>query len=195
MIKREIKNPIGIAQKEIIKKPNGSGESALGDLVADAHRDAGHTQFAFAHLRGMRADSIGKGEVSWRDLFCVQPFRSNLAVIILTGQEIYDVLQQQWAEAKSSGFLQVSGLKYTYTDYSPYIVDLRDDSGKAIDKNAYYTVTINSYLNEGGDYFTKFKDKGAVELKVSDFVALVNYVNKLPRPFISKIDNRIKKLD
>jgi 5'-nucleotidase len=199
MIKRGIKDPIGIACKEIWKKPNSEGESALGNLVADAYRQAGGTHFAFVQLGGIRANIIGKGKVTWRDLFCVQPFMNKLVKLKLTGQQIYELLNQQWYGRSSPMFLQVSGLRYTWDEgfTPPRIVGIWDNEGNPVKKASTYTVTVNSFLAKGGDNFTLFREieaKNMICLNVSDFVALVDYIEKKSQPFSSKSKDRITKI-
>jgi 5'-nucleotidase len=196
MLKRDIKDPIGSAAEDIYKKQKGAVESALGNLVADVQRAAGKTNFAFVNLGSIRADKIAKGRVTWKDLFCVQPFRNKLVRISLKGEQICKLLEQQWADPNKPEFLQISGLSYKYTDNPFKVVELKDDAGDPIEENVVYTATVNKYLAGGGDGFTllrDLKDIDIVELNVSDFVALVDYIEKNPPLFSSK--GRITKID
>ena len=58
-------------------RETAAGESALGNLIADAQRAALGTDFAFMNPGGIRAD-IAAGEVTWGELFTVQPFGNTL---------------------------------------------------------------------------------------------------------------------
>ncbi len=70
---------VGQAATTISKTNNAAGESALGDLIADAQRDFASDEsgepvaFAFISPGGIRAD-IAAGEVIYSELFTVQPF-------------------------------------------------------------------------------------------------------------------------
>jgi 5'-nucleotidase len=193
-IEPDFKKVINRAQKDIYKKPNAFGESLLGDLVADSHRAAGKTRFAFVNLGSIRAKKICQGNVTWSDLFSVQPFRNELVRLQLTGKNIYEVLEQQWAKPQSPKFLQVSGLHYTWKDApsKPRIVNVWDNTtGKAINKASLYEVTVNSFLAGGGDNFTEFT-RGKKIGAVYDLDALVDYAGKLRQPFASQ--GRISKI-
>ena len=64
---------------------NAAGESPLGNLIADAQRAEMDTQFAFMNPGGIRA-RIQAGEVTWGELFAVQPFANDLVKMDLTGR-------------------------------------------------------------------------------------------------------------
>lgn len=187
-IEPDFKQVINRAPSDIYKRPNDFGESLLGDLVADAHRAAGKTRFAFVNLGSIRAEKICQGNVTWADLFTVQPFKNELVRLALTGQNIYNVLEQQWAKPHSPRFLQISGLHYTWQDapLGPRIVQVWDDkTGKPINKTSTYEVTVNNFLAGGGDNFTEFT-KGKKLGVVYDLEALVDYFGKLEQPIANQ---------
>ena len=107
--------PVGTAAADLTRTQNSAGESPLGDLIADSQRAAMGTDFAFMNPGGIRAD-IAQGSVTWGQLYAVQPFNNILMKITLTGQQIYDVLNQQWTGGNASAvkILQISGLTYTW---------------------------------------------------------------------------------
>jgi 5'-nucleotidase len=72
----------------ITAQQNENGESSLGNLIADAQRTT-------MNPGGIRAD-IDEGELTWGDLYVVQPFNNTLIKMNLTGQQINEVLHQQW---------------------------------------------------------------------------------------------------
>jgi 5'-nucleotidase len=186
---------IGTAAADISKVPNGAGESALGDLIADAQRAAMGTDFAFTNQGGIRAD-IGAGQVTWGELYTVQPFRNTLVKMELSGQQIYDLLAQQFPPHQGHArILQVSGLSYTWGSGRPdhdRIVEVRKN-GKPIDRRASYTMTVNSFLAAGGDKFTVLTQGRNQVTGPVDLEALVAYVQKLPQPFMVEIDGRIRR--
>lgn len=187
---------IGVAQGAILDDQNFAGESALGNLIADAQRAAMGTDFAFMNPGGIRAD-IAAGDVTWGDLFTVQPFGNSLVEIELTGQQVYDLLNQQWAGQSFPRILQISGLTYTWDNNLPAnnrIVEIRKD-GAPIDRTAMYTVTVNSFIAAGGDNFTVFT-QGANPLGGPiDLDALITYIKDLSQPFAVAIEGRITRLN
>src|SRR5262249_17388499 len=72
-----------------------TGESLLGDLIADAQLAATGTQAAFMNPGGIRAD-LAAGSITWGNLFDVQPFGNTLVTMKLSGSNILLALEQQW---------------------------------------------------------------------------------------------------
>ena len=93
--------------------------------------------------------------------------------------------------------LQVSGLTYTWDNkLAPpaRITEVRRD-GKPIDRAATYTVTVNSFLAEGGDKFSVLT-KGVNQVTgPQDLKALCDYLQSLPQPFGAKIEGRIERVN
>ena len=173
---------IGSITADITTTRNAAGESALGDVVADAQlaatapADKGGAVIAFMNSGGIRANFTyagstageGNGNVTYGESFTVQPFGNSLVVKTLTGQQLYDLLNQQWAVgqyADGGRTLQVSnGFTYQHTFVSKssplggqYVCDGSVKiNGVPVDKAASYRVTMNSFLASGGDNFTVF---------------------------------------
>jgi 5'-nucleotidase len=104
---------VGTAGEPITRESTAAGESALGDLIADAQRTFAGADFAFMNPGGIRAN-IEAGEVTYAELFAVQPFDNGLVTMDLTGEQVYRLLEQQFRADGGSTILQVSGLRYTY---------------------------------------------------------------------------------
>ncbi|WP_134685020.1 bifunctional metallophosphatase/5'-nucleotidase [Brevibacillus migulae] len=185
---------IGTASDKITATQNESGESALGNLIADAQRAQMNTDIALMNPGGIRAD-IEAGEVTWGELYTVQPFNNDLVKMTLTGEQIRQALNQQWGADKTR-FLQISGLKYKWDSAKPVgsrVDEITLADGSPIDPKASYTVTVNIFLADGGDNFTVFKEGTDREVGPVDLDALVNYVKKSEQPFTAKIEGRITK--
>lgn len=187
---------IGTAAIDLVRTENPAGESSLGNLIADAQRAAMDTDFAFMNPGGIRADILA-GEVTWGELFTVQPFGNSLVKMTLTGQQIYALLNQQWLNQPFPRILKTSGLTYTWDNNRPVgdrIVEVRKD-GAPIALATSYTVTVNSFMAAGGDNFTVLplgtnQIGGPIDLD-----ALVDYVESLPQPFSAAIEGRITRLN
>ena len=120
---------VGKISATITRTMNTAGESALGDVIADAQLDAtndantGNAVVAFMNPGGIRADlpfsAAGKtdGNVTYGEAFTTQPFGNSLVTMTLTGAQIYAVLEQQWGSAQPfPRMLQVSnGFSYTHS--------------------------------------------------------------------------------
>ena len=166
---------IGKTTTDILRQQNEAGESALGDVIADAHleatREAGAV-VAFMNRGGMRNDILfassgaeSDGELTYAEAFSVQPFGNSLITMTLTGQQIDDLLEQQFrpGEVTTRGILQVSrGFSYEWDGAQP--VGSRVDisgitiNGVALESATPYRITTNSYLADGGSGFGVFRE-------------------------------------
>ncbi|BBW96228.1 bifunctional metallophosphatase/5'-nucleotidase [Geobacillus icigianus] len=186
---------VGTAAETITDEQNASGESALGNLIADAQRAAMNTDFAFMNPGGIRAD-IEQGEVTWGELYNVQPFNNQLVKMTLTGAQIRELLNQQWQPTKTR-MLQISGLRYTWSASRPAgnkVVDIQLPDGTPLNPNGEYTVTVNSFLADGGDGFTVLTQGTNREVGPVDLDALVSYIRGLAQPFSARMEGRINRL-
>ncbi|PTX51477.1 5'-nucleotidase [Melghirimyces profundicolus] len=189
-----INREIGQAAETIIRDPSPAGESALGNLIADAQRWKTGTDFAFMNPGGIRSD-IEAGTVTWGDLYTVQPFNNNLVTMTLTGEQIERLLNQQWQDGRTR-MLQVSGLTHTWDASRPAgdrIVDLKKADGTPIEPDTRYTVTANSFIAAGGDHFSVFTEATDQVVGPVDLDALVEYIGQLPQPFSAEIEGRIQQ--
>jgi len=119
----------GSITETLSRVPNDAGESALGDIVADAQLAAtradkdGGAVIAFTNPGGVRIDipKRADGTVSYADVFSSQPFRNQLVTLTLTGAQIKNALEQQWLDPKRPRILQVSkGFSYAWDNARPY---------------------------------------------------------------------------
>lgn len=180
--------PAGSVSETLSHIPDHAGESALGDIIADAQLAAtqatakGSAVIAMTNPGGIRINVTKKdeGAVSYADLFASQPFRNQLVTLTLTGAQIKNVLEQQWRDPKLPRILQVSnGFSYSWDDARPsgdhVLADSLSLNGARIDPAASYRVTVNNYLSVGGDGFTVLKDGTAPLVGAYDIDALYGY--------------------
>ncbi|GAA3803707.1 bifunctional metallophosphatase/5'-nucleotidase [Amycolatopsis tucumanensis] len=165
-----------------------SGESALGDVIADAQLEAtaaNGAQIAITNPGGIRADlnyasspaGEGDGVVTYGEAFTVQPFGNIMQTITLTGANLKNVLEQQWT-ATTTRILQISSsLHYTYSASAPVGSKVRDITvnGTPVDPAATYRVSVNNFLAGGGDGFTEFTKGTDLAGGPVDLDALIAY--------------------
>ena len=185
---------VGTAAADITRTQNAAGESALGNLIADAQAWKQGTQIAFMNPGGIRKDILA-GEVTWGELFDVQPFGNYMVTMDMTGAQIETALEQQWVKP---AFLQIHGITYSWSASAP-VGDKVDPAnvlidGVPLDLAATYTVAANNFLAEGGDSFTIFRDATNKVYWGSDLDALVDYIKYLPQPFNALIEGRVTVL-
>ena len=165
---------IGAISADILRTNNAAGESALGDVIADSQLYAtapvgfGEADIAFMNPGGIRADLIyaqsgseGDGNVTYNEAFTVQPFGNSLVTMSLTGDQIHQLLEQQFDNPAvgSNRILQVStGFAYSWSASAPTGSKIDPASimlnGMPLDMNAVYRVTVNNFLADGGDNFS-----------------------------------------
>ena len=165
---------VGVTTADISRERNAAGESALGDVVADAHLAAtgsaatGSAVVAFMNSGGIRDDIVfassgreADGELTFGEAFGVHPFGNSLVTMSLTGAQIDALLESQFDNTGpgSSNILQVSvGFSYTWDTAQP--TGSKVDAGSItidgipVDSAASYRVTVNSYLADGGSNFS-----------------------------------------
>lgn len=150
---------VGTITDTITRSNNHAGESALGDVIADAQLAAtsspgtGAAVAAFMNPGGIRADlpfsAPGKtdGNVTYGEAFTVQPFGNSLVTMTLTGAQIYALLEQQWGSAQPfPRVLQVSnGFTYTHNFPLPLNANLSPADGALF----IASVRGNSYVVPG----------------------------------------------
>ena len=197
----------GTLTAALSRVPLNTGESPLGDIVADAQLAAtaapgqGAAVIAFTNPGGIRTDVIRKadGTVTYADLFASQPFRNQLVTLTLTGAQIKSALEQQWLDPARPRILQVSdGFSYAWDSTKPFgervIADRLSLNGQPIDLARAYRVTVNNFLSVGGDGFTAFKQGAAAQYGIYDVDALFAYF-KANSPISPPPANRIVRVN
>jgi 5'-nucleotidase len=190
---------------------NAAGEQPMGDVIADAMLEAtapsdfGSAKAAFMNAGGVRAGllfdhSTGgeqPGQVTYGEAFTVQPFGNTLVVKTCTGQQIYDVLNQQFnnpSAGRNAIMLPSGNVRYQWTSApTPHVVDgsVSFDGGTTfISKTTTYRVAMNNFMADGGDNFTVFKSctdplGGSVDLDA--FVAYLQKHSPIAPPTLNRI--------
>jgi 5'-nucleotidase len=173
---------IGRIQGDLTRAGSPLGESALGDVIADAQfvatqpANLGGAQLAFMNPGGIRADLLfsaissggeAPGEVTYGEAFTVQPFGNSLVTKTMTGDMIRRLLQQQFlgcgGTAPAAGrFLQISST-FSY-ESDPAAATCEDKIGQMwvdgvlVAPTDSFRVTMNNFLAAGGDGFTVFNE-------------------------------------
>ena len=169
---------VGSITADIIASPGRNTEGPMANVIADAQlaATAGNgAQLALMNPGGVRANltaaqiSGGEqpGQVTYGEAFAVQPFGNLLVTISMTGEQIQRLLEQQAISGRAGGrdvliFGVSNGFTFTYDPAAPFGSRILDASvtlnGTPIDPAATYRVTTNSFLADGGDAFTVFRE-------------------------------------
>ncbi|PZF97526.1 bifunctional metallophosphatase/5'-nucleotidase [Micromonospora deserti] len=180
-----------------------TGESALGNLIADAQLDATADEqgavAAFMNPGGVRAD-LDVGTVTYEEAFTVQPFANNLVTLDLTGAQLYCLLEQQFVTGRT--LYPSSTVRYvvdpagaTGATADPCVGSrvVRGSltfGGAAVDTDATYRVTVNNFLAGGGDGFsvlTGGKNQVTGMIDLDAFVAYLTAKSPVSAPALDRI--------
>lgn len=174
-------------------------ESNLGNAVADSLREMTDADIALQNGGGIRA-SIAAGDITLEQVYAALPFDNTVVVVEASGQTVWDALEHSlsWYPDAAGGFLQVSGLTYTFDaskEAGSRLVEVMID-GKPIDKTKMYKVAANDFLTGGGDKFTMLKDETKLLSKTKSYLrdAFYEYLQKHPT-LSPELEGRIKILN
>jgi 2',3'-cyclic-nucleotide 2'-phosphodiesterase (5'-nucleotidase family) len=156
---QELGQPLGTAATALDSRTSAvrSQETTLGNLLADALRDALHADVALLNgggIRGNRLYAAGT-TLTRRDVLQELPF-GNIGVLVeLSGADLLAALEHSVGQIPepSGRFLQIAGLQLVYTASQPPGKRIRtvQVGGKALDHTATYRVATSDYLLKGGD--------------------------------------------
>ena len=172
-------------------------ENGLCDLVADALRSVGQTQTAFLNAGSVR-NNLEAGEITYNDIINILPYSSDIVTASVTGQMILDALEFGTAILPeiSARFPQVSGITFTVNKDIPSSVKADDTNqfvsvdgarrvsdvmidGEMLDPEKEYTLTGSSYLLNGGDGYSMFKDARILtSTMVPDNEIVIKYIEE-----------------
>lgn len=175
---------VGTAADRVSLAATPAGESALGDFIADAEREAAGTDFAFAVSGGIRGE-LGAGPVTYGELFTIKPFGQRLVKMEMTGDAVRRALEKQYREGRDRT-LQVSGLRFIRDPEAPFgerVTSVTLPDGTPLDLDRTYTVAVEGFLAGGGSGFTEFREGRERKVVGEDLESLVRYVEQLPEPF------------
>jgi len=205
---------VGTIAADLVRQQGPTGESPLGSLIADAQLfaesdpSAGGAELALMNPGGIRGDltvaaiSAGEkpGEVTFGEVFAVQPFQNALVTMTLSGAQLERVLEEQFAlagnERDPPKMLQISaGLTYTWDATRPP-GDRIDPAkvevlAKPLDLTRNYRVVMNEFLGNGGDGFETLKSGSERKIGIVDSDALDFYLRQHPG-LVAPAPGRIK---
>ncbi|MCK2214902.1 bifunctional metallophosphatase/5'-nucleotidase [Actinomadura sp. ATCC 31491] len=200
---------VGSITAEIGNTAGPSGESPLGDLIADAQlaatKTGGNAQIALMNPGGVRmpltypsspADE-GDGVVTYGEAFAVQPFNNLMQVVTLTGAQLKTVLEQQFTGGPNNqAFTKIlqpsANFTYTYSAGAPWgskVSDMKIDGVPVTDTQT-IRVAANNFLVGGGDAFTGFTagtDLWSGPLDIDAFVAYLGQNSPIAPPATNRI--------
>ena len=161
-------------------------ETSLGNLVAESYLTAlqkpelGSPVVGIVNPGALRAD-LAAGDVTYGEVYAIQPFGNTVEAITLTGADLDLVLEQQYQPRGSRSALALgtsTSLTWSYDLTRTFgdRVSAVAINGTPIDPLASYRVATNSFLTAGGDDFTAFRNGTAKQTGGLDVDALEAYI-------------------
>lgn len=180
-----------LAVAVVNRKLNDAGESALGNLVADAQLAAVKSlgaQIVFMNNKGIRGNlDTGPDNISnYGQNASVLPFANTLILMSLSGAQIRVLLEQQmWLDDEAPdgrNVLQVSdGFTYSWDRMRPVgqrvIKESVKFNGISLDDASEYRIAANNFIAGGGDRLPMFtQGKNRVDTGIKDLDAFIAYL-------------------
>jgi 2',3'-cyclic-nucleotide 2'-phosphodiesterase (5'-nucleotidase family) len=201
---KELAVEIGTVEEPMDSRRNvvRGEESAMGNLIADAIRDATGADVAIMNGGGIRADrTYDPGTKLTRgDIFTELPFGNKTVLTELPGSQILAALENgvSLVEKGAGRFPQVSGMTYTLDPTAPAGSRVSDVmvGGAPLDPDKIYRLATNEYVLGGGDGYSALGggkviiDGGNGNLMATDVIAYIVRTGKVT----TKVEGRIRKL-
>lgn len=177
----------------LTRTPDENGEALLYDIVTDAFRWDMKTDMSILNIGSLRAD-IDAGEITTGEAYSVMPFHDQINTVQMTGQQIVDLLNQQWTRTvKPDHLLQISGFSYSYDvsrEPQDRVINITFE-GKDLDMNKKYTVATSDFLIAGGDGYTVMKEGDVIAYGALDVDEFIGYLKSIPSPIHQQTGGRI----
>ncbi len=201
-INDKIKNYDSLAAKKIVTIKGGNlevkniknEENALGNLICDALIDYTGAHAAFQNAGGIAFESADASKFNRKTLDRIIKYDNSVVVVNITGKDVREILTTSFNRTGYGAFLQVGGLRFTYSKSNNLISNIKIKD-KEIEDDTIYKVAINSWLADGGDGYSILKN---IPFK-ADYGALVrdvvyDYLEKKVNYSLS-VDGRINIID
>lgn len=160
-------------------------ETAIGNLISDAIREAVGADVGLTNGGGIRGDKTYDAGVvlKRRDILTELPFGNKTVLLELKGSDLKEAMETSVGrvEEKQGRFMQVSGMTLVYdpkAEHGKRVVEIKV-GGQPLDPNKTYKVATNEYVASGGDGFDVLKkgksmiDESAAKLMASQVIDYV----------------------
>ncbi len=205
-LSRELGKTIGSTSVDLDARQvaNRSGETNLGNLVADAFRQQTGADVALVNGGSIRSNTTyPTGSLTKRDIMSILPFENPVVKIQVSGAIIRAALENgvsQVKELRESGrFPHVSGISFEYDCRNPVgsrIISITIN-GSPLDDARIYSLAATSYLIHGGDGYKMFGDVKYLineESAQIDTAIVLDFITKAGH-VSPQVDGRIRRVD
>lgn len=146
-----------------LQADNRSGETNLGNFLADAYRSRLKTDIALLNGGSIRSNKVYEaGLITRKDVSNILQFAGPVLKVEITGKTLKEALENGVSRLgeEAGRFPQISGFKFTYNAHKP--VGSRVTSvivnGQPLNAGKTYSMAVPAYLvQKGGDDYTVLK--------------------------------------
>ncbi len=187
-----MKDVIGEAAVHLSKAGVGP-QNVIGNVVCEAMKEFTDADFAFMNLGGIRAD-IGRGPITYRDVFDVMPFDNKIVMFEVDGNFLKEIIEMRVSGSRHG--LRVAGInvvinkkRESYNRISKLLI-----GGEEWKADKIYKVVTTDFLlqgNAGLVLLTKIPEEKITRYEKDLRDAIVEYI-KNNSPVTMEIDNRWK---
>ena len=130
-----------------------NNETNLGDLCAEAFRNAADADIGYINGGSLRAD-IPAGDVTFNNLLNVLPFNNTIVLAEISGQTIKDMIEMtmMYYPGEGGAFPHLSGLTFSFNTSIPSSVVLDEYEDFAGVTGQYKVYNIKVYNKDNGTY-------------------------------------------
>ena len=130
-----------------------NNETNLGDLCAEAFRNAVDADIGYINGGSLRAD-IPAGDVTFNNLLNVLPFNNTIVLAEISGQTIKDMIEMtmMYYPGEGGAFPHLSGLTFSFNTSIPSSVVLDEYEDFAGVTGQYKVYNIKVYNKDNGTY-------------------------------------------
>jgi len=162
--------------------PRRGDQYPLGDMVADALREAAGADIAFVNNTGLRSD-LSAGPVSWGQLYEVLPFGNFVVKMPVTGAVLRQALEH--ALAASETRISVSGMTVRLDRTQPpgsRVTGIRLDDGRGVRDDDVYQLATFDFLAAGGSGFSMLRNRPFTNTGVEELDAFIAWLQRQSQP-------------
>ncbi|MEL0646065.1 bifunctional UDP-sugar hydrolase/5'-nucleotidase UshA [Pseudoalteromonas agarivorans] len=151
-------------------------QTNLARVIIQAQMNAVGADFGLISGGGIRS-GIEAGEISYKDILKVHPFKNRITYMDWKGSDLWNYLATVTSFPPDAGaYLQYHKISFEHKEGNLINVYI---NGEAIDKNKTYRMSLNSYNASGGDGYPVINNlEGFVSSDVTDAQALKTFISE-----------------
>jgi 2',3'-cyclic-nucleotide 2'-phosphodiesterase (5'-nucleotidase family) len=141
-----------------------TGKNALGNFITDALAAENHWDMAFTNNGGIRVPALPKGNITFEQVYEMDPFANQMMAYTLSLDEIKEFLKQAY-NRDGRAELQISGARYTVVrdaaDTTKAVeVQLAGYAARPLDARKHYKVGMSTYVASAFMPLITHRDEG-----------------------------------